>query len=230
MLSFFALVFALTWGVWLAVAAIPAPGSPDATVLSLLRGPLTLIGVFAPAICALALTARAQGRAGVWALVGRIGRWEVNPKWYLFAAGYTIAIKLTVALVIRIANGSWPKFGSESAAIIVFALLTSTLAQAGEELGWRGYALPRLAGRFGLGRASIMLGAIWATWHLPLFFAPGADKLGQSFPVYFLGVTALSVAMAWLTVTLMWACAAFFLLQMRGANVDELSAAGPPHS
>lgn len=275
-LIFFALVFALTWSAWFAVAAIPAPGSPDATALSLLRGPLTLIGVFAPAICALALTARAQGRTGVWALVGRIGRWEVNPKWYLFAAGYTIATKLTVALIVRVANGSWPRFGNEGAAIIVLALLTSTWVQAGEELGWRGYALPQLARRFGLGRASIMLGAIWATWHLPLFFAPEADTFNQSFPVYFLGVTAVSVAMAWLywktggslllvmllhaaynntkdivpsaaaaggsspftlhatpvswlALTLMWACAAFFLIQMRGANVDELLVAGPPH-
>lgn len=73
-----------------------------------------------------------------------------------------------------------------------------TGGQAGEEIGWRGYALPRLAARFGLARGSIMLGVIWAIWHLPLFFLRQADTFGQSFPVYLLQVTALSVAIAWL--------------------------------
>jgi membrane protease YdiL (CAAX protease family) len=78
------------------------------------------------------------------------------------------------------------------------AIVFSTWVQAGEELGWRGYALPRLAARLGLGPAGILLGVIWATWHLPLFFILGGDTVGQSFPVYLLQVTALSVAMTWL--------------------------------
>src|SRR5207247_2132391 len=52
------------------------------------------------------------------------------------------------------------------------------------------------ATRFGLARASILLGVIWACWHLPQFFIPEADTFGQSFFVYVLQVTALSVAMA----------------------------------
>jgi len=78
------------------------------------------------------------------------------------------------------------------------ALLISTWVQAGEEIGWRGYALPRLTERFGLAQASVILGVIWATWHLPIFFFPVGDLLGQSFPMYLLQVTALSVTMAWL--------------------------------
>ena len=80
------------------------------------------------------------------------------------------------------------------------AALGSTLVggQSGEELGWRGYALPRLAARFGFGGGSVLLGVLWAVWHLPLFFVPEVDKSGQSFPLYLLQVTALSVAMAWL--------------------------------
>lgn len=164
----------------------------------MLRGPLFLLGVFAPAIVALALTARADGRAGVWALLARIGRWRVGVGWYLFAAGYMVAIKLAVALVHRAVTGAWPRVGEEPWFILVGALLVSTWAQAGEEVGWRGYVLPRLAARIGLARASILLGIIWAVWHLPLFFAPETDTYGQSFAVYLLQVTAISVAMAWL--------------------------------
>jgi CAAX protease family protein len=72
--------------------------------------------------------------------------------------------------------------------------------QTGEEVGWRGYALPRLAARFGFAGASVILGVIWACWHLPLFFALGGDTVGQSFPLYLVQVTAVSVAITWLYV------------------------------
>jgi membrane protease YdiL (CAAX protease family) len=95
--------------------------------------------------------------------------------------------------------GAWPRFGTEAWYVILAAVVAATLfgGPLGEEIGWRGYALPRLAQRFGMARASVLLGVIWACWHLPLFFIPGIDKTGQSLPVYVLQVTALSVAMAW---------------------------------
>ena len=118
--------------------------------------------------------------------------------WYVFAVGYIPAIKLTVALIHRALTGAWPLFGNFPWYLIPVAIAFSTPVQAGEEIGWRGYALPRLAARFGLARASIVLGIIWACWHLPQFFISQADTYGQSFFVYSFQVTALSVAMAWL--------------------------------
>jgi membrane protease YdiL (CAAX protease family) len=122
----------------------------------------------------------------------------VDARWYLFAVSYMAAIKLAVALAHRAITGSWPRFGNEAWYVIVVGIVLSTPVQAGEEVGWRGYALPRLAARFGFARGSVVLGLIWACWHLPLFFLPGADTYGQSFPIWVLGVTALSLAIAWL--------------------------------
>ncbi len=157
-----------------------------------------LLGTIAPSLVALALTARAEGRPGVLVLLGRIIRWRVSAKWYVFALGYFGLIKLTVALVQRIMTGVWPKFGQVPWSVMAIAIIFSTPVQAGEEIGWRGYALPRISERLGLGWASIILGVIWGCWHLPFFFIPQSDNAGQSFPVYVLAVTALSVAMAWL--------------------------------
>jgi membrane protease YdiL (CAAX protease family) len=164
------------------------------------RGLLLFIGIFAPGFVALWLTGRATGRTGVNALLRRLFDWQVPARWYGFAVSYMVVVKLTVALVHRAAIGAWPRFGQEPWYLMLAATVVSTLVggQAGEEIGWRGYALPRLAARFGLGGASVLLGVLWAGWHLPLFFFPGADTAGQSFPLYLLQVTAMSVAMAWL--------------------------------
>ena len=88
------------------------------------------------------------------------------------------SIKLGVALVYRIATGAWPAFGQTPLYIMAVAIVFSTPVQAGEEIGWRGYALPRLARDLGLAPASIVLGVIWACWHLPFFFIPGVAHCG----------------------------------------------------
>ena len=73
-------------------------------------------------------------------------------------------------------------------------------------------------GTTGLGAASIILGAIWASWHLPLFFMQNTDTYGQSFPLYLLQVMALSVAMAWLY----WRSGgSLFLVMLMHASVNN---------
>jgi CAAX protease family protein len=190
MTRFFIFTYLVSWVCFAAGGLTPMPDG--------LRSVAFTLGAFGPAIVAVWATWRAGGKAGTAALLGRILHWDVGARWYVLAVGFMLAIKLTTALVLRLAVGSWPRFGTESWAIIAVAIVVSTPFQAGEEVGWRGYALPRLARRFGLARASLLLGVIWAFWHLPLFFLPAIDKTGQSFPVYVLQVTALSVVAAWL--------------------------------
>lgn len=198
LLKFFLLTFSLTWILWAASFAISRGIVPAHPTLGIFAGAVLLLGVFAPGLVALALTDRADGRAATHVLLGRIFNWDVGWKWYLFALAYMPVVKLSVALVHRAMTGAWPRFGETPWYLMVGAIAVSTWAQAGEEIGWRGYALPRLSEYFGLAPAGIILGIMWATWHLPLFFFSGGDTRGQSFPLYLLQVTALSVAMAWL--------------------------------
>lgn len=191
LIAFFALTYALMWACFFTVA-FRVPGT------TLLGHTLLLLGTFAPSLSALFLTWRAQGRTGVQDLLGGIFKWEVNARWYVFAIGYIAAIKLAVALLHRVLTGAWPTFGDLPWHIMAIAIIFSTPVQAGEEIGWRGYALPRLEQRFGLAWASVLLGVIWAVWHLPQFFVREADTYSQSFFIFVLQVTAVSVAMAWL--------------------------------
>lgn len=263
LVSFFVLTFAVTWTCFITLvrSTNAAPGAPSPPWHHV----VLMLGIFAPALVALALTVRGEGSAGVGTLLGRIARFNVDARWYAFALGYMVVIKLVAALVHRAVLGTWPQLGTEPWFVMLAAIPVSTFVQAGEELGWRGYALPRLAERFGLGPAAIVLGVFWAAWHLPLFYLVGADTHGQSFVVYLFQVIAISVAMAWLYwrthmslilvmlmhaainntkdiipslpraaadpfsphassiawigVAVMWAVAAWFLVQMRGAKL-----------
>jgi membrane protease YdiL (CAAX protease family) len=183
-LKFFGVTYALSWALWTLVALVP-PGTP-------LRTALFLPGTFAPALVALWLAPNRQE------LIDRLFKWQVPGRWYVFALGYLAAAKLAAAIALRMLTGAWPALEPGPWLLFAGGILVSTPFQAGEEIGWRGYALPRLTQRFGLGAASAILGVIWAAWHLPLFFIRATDTTGGSFPFYLITVTAISVAMGWL--------------------------------
>jgi membrane protease YdiL (CAAX protease family) len=194
-LVFLAITYAVTWGCFVLGSLLGRSG----VTLALL-----LLGSFAPSAVAVVLTGRRDGRRGVRRLLGRLLRWRVGLRWYAFALAFMSVVKLAVAALYRVVHGSWPQFGDQPWYAIVAAILPVAVVGGplGEELGWRGYALPRLTRRWGLAPASVALGVVWACWHLPLFFLPHlgsySDQHGQSFPTYFLQVVAYSVALAWL--------------------------------
>jgi membrane protease YdiL (CAAX protease family) len=68
---------------------------------------------------------------------------------------------------------------------------------AGEELGWRGFALPRLLARSSPWTASVVLGVLWGFWHLPLFFVPGTPHSQMAFPGFIGYTVGLSLALTW---------------------------------
>jgi uncharacterized protein len=103
--------------------------------------------------------------------------------WYIFAVTFFAFIKGVAAMVFFLLYDSWPPFGTISWYVMLFAIAVSMWAQAGEEIGWRGYALPLMLEKFGLAMASILLGIIWAAWHLPVFYITVADTFNQSFPL-----------------------------------------------
>ena len=198
---YFALTFLVSWTFWLTAGALTARSIAAGSAPTPATTVLVYLGVFGPAFVAVAMTLWAGGAAEVRALLSRLVQWRVGFRWYLFAIAFMAVVKVTMAALHRVALGAWPGFGSTPVLAMLAATVISVLilGQSGEELGWRGYALPRLASRIGLGWASVVLGIIWAVWHLPIFFVfPSADKFGQSFPLYLAQVTGLSVAMAWL--------------------------------
>ena len=192
------LTFAVSWLLWAAAIRVLGGDFAHPSRFAALGTALYLLGVFAPALVALSLTAYRDGAHGVRSLLHRTLAWDAGPRFYAFAILFYPMARIAAAAVQRAALGAWPDFSSESLALMLAGTIVSTPVQAGEELGWRGFLLPGLSTRLGLPAASVVVGIIWAAWHLPFFFMTGTDVSGQPFAAYAAGVTAVSVAMAWL--------------------------------
>jgi CAAX protease family protein len=198
LLKFFFITYLASWLLFCAAAYFNVRPESRAPRIYSLADLLYLPGAIMPSLVAIALTLLEQGRVGVAELLRGIGRWRVGLRWYLFALTFFAVIKLAAAGLQRMMTATWPAFGQLPWYMILVAIVVSTPVQAGEEVGWRGYALPRLAKRVGFPTAGIVVGVIWGCWHLPFFFIPGSDNYGQSFPMYLLAVTALSVVLTFL--------------------------------
>jgi membrane protease YdiL (CAAX protease family) len=149
--------------------------------------PVSLIALCGPAVAALAVTAAADPTERR-AFRARLTRWRIPIRWYLLA----LAIPWPVSLLrsgieYACVGGRVELLPPSMLGAVVFVLV------AGEEVGWRGFALPRLLPRFGPWGASVILGVVWGLWHLPLFFMPGMPQHGMPIPAFVLYTTALSV-------------------------------------
>ncbi len=160
LITFFVLAYALAWWIWILYAF-------NITFL----GPIFALGPFLAAIIVTALTG---DKARLKALLSRMVRWRVGLKWYAAAlmlpvAVYLFAMSLNILLGARASTAE--QFGSWYLIFPLFAysLLFPLSGAFGEELGWRGYALPRVQSRFWALSAALIIGVIQTAWHLPLF-------------------------------------------------------------
>ncbi len=196
LLLYFLGAYALTWMFWVP-AALAARGQLDLPVPGFL---LMVLGGLGPMLAAILVSGYESGGAGVRALFGQLLRWRVPVGWYLAALLGIAALELS-AVPVRLTSGG-PVDGSAllgALAAAPFHFLFVALVGGGldEEMGWRGYALPRLQGRLGVLAANLVLGVLWAFWHLPLWYVPGSFQAGTSFGLYVATTTALSFLIGW---------------------------------
>jgi membrane protease YdiL (CAAX protease family) len=154
-------------------------------------------------LAALVVTALVQGRAGLRDLCGRAARWRMPLRWWAVAVS-PLAF-LGVALVPSALAEDlprWSDFGRYSglpAMGVVAVWAVALLLTFGEEVGWRGFALPILQRRYGALAAALLLTPIWALWHLPFFFTLATYR---AFPP--LGYVGFVFSLACGSVVLTW--------------------------
>jgi membrane protease YdiL (CAAX protease family) len=177
--SFFLLAYIFAWSLVLL------------THVSMLFGFLALFG---PAAAAIIVTACTNGRAGVGGLFRAAAIWRVGLRWYVVALGLPALLSLAaVGLSLLFGAPADVQFSQLSPLTSILFILV-----IGEELGWRGYALPRLQARYGGLGASLILGILWAAWHVPNQFIPGLEFYGYGFGAFVLYVVPMTVLFTWL--------------------------------
>ncbi len=142
------------------------PGPPEKYMV------LAPLAIFGPTLAAMLVARFERGGAGALSVFRplRASAWRVSPIWYLVALGIVGVPFLAGMVVYRLAGWTGPLVYLPSDPQHIAAMIVVPI---GEEIGWRGFALPRLNARYGLTRASLLLGVGWALWHIPLFLLQG---------------------------------------------------------
>jgi uncharacterized protein len=194
--AFFLLTFTITWGIAALLLLIPVQMTAWFGAMSA-HNPLFRLAVFAPTIAAIVVTVSIDGLTGLRALFSRLVRWRFGLQWYLFVL---VGIPI-LGLCATVLGGGTPALALTPWYLVIPVVISQIYLDPGplgEELGWRGYALPRLLeGRSALS-ASLLLGLTWFIWHLPAFLIGGSPQLGLSLPAFLLSALALSILATWL--------------------------------
>jgi uncharacterized protein len=201
---YFALVFAISWGGFVAVVG------PDSVPLNWERferlGPLLYVMVLAgPSIAGLLATGLVYGQAGLRELLSRLLRWRVDGRWYAVALLATPLLAAAINFTLSLFS---PDFvpgiitTDNKVSLLLAGLAVGLLFGIFEELGWTGFAVPMLKQQYGIFATGLIVGVVWGAWHFLLFWE--SDSFSGSLPLALLLVRLFSwlpayrVLMVWI--------------------------------
>lgn len=189
-LTFLGLTFAITWSAWGLLLVLG--GEPTAGPVHLA---LWVVGGLGPAAALIA--ARLEGRSALRALWHGLLRWRVGARWYaLLLLPLVVAVAAVTLLGWRV-DPDVSVVGAAIAAVPMFVVM-AVVGGGLEEVGWRGYAQPRVQAQVGQLPAAVAIGIIWALWHLPLYAMVGTSQSESSLGWFTLQAVALSIILAWI--------------------------------
>ncbi len=220
---FFVAVFLWTWGI--AAVMVLAPEWVEATFGPMSASqPLFVAAVYAPSLLGIVFTVIFEGREGLSRLAARLNPFRVHWPWYVIVVVGMLLLSAISGLVAWLVGDARPGFAGWGA---LLAALTVMFVQEpgpiGEELGWRGFALPRLLDQFSPRLAGLILGVIWAVWHLPAFFISGAPQESLALPLFLVGAVALSILATWVFVKTSGSVLVSILLHRMANGANDLT-------
>jgi membrane protease YdiL (CAAX protease family) len=208
-LSYFALTFAISWGLALIIIVV-GPGGNLATPgqFEMLVPFVALATLAGPPVAGILLTGILDGRVGFRDLLTRLTRWRVGARWYAVAL---LTAPLLITAVLFALSLTSPQFlpgiltTSDKAALLLMGIAYAFVGGTFEELGWTGFAIPRMRLSYGVLSTGLTVGLLWGAWHLLSNFwgsgtSSGALSLGLFLPVLLFMVAVLPayrVLMVW---------------------------------
>jgi uncharacterized protein len=191
--AFLILTDGLSWALWIPLAIFRDAALGTYSSLAL------LIGSNIPSAVAIVLTLVGFGKGATRKLLGQLLIWRVGWRWYLVLLAPTALVVGTITLVAVTRGGPTAALAVPLlSAIITVAFMTFPGGALGEEIGWRGFALPRLQFRRTALTASLVVGSLHGLWHLPLWLRGDADHPLSLYPAFLIQALALAVIYTWL--------------------------------
>jgi len=194
---YLAATFAISWGCWASLAQA-TPGRTSVFSSGVFMA-LYLLGGLGPAIGAFVAVAATPAEGGVLEFGARLTRWRVSPLWWLAVFVVPVAVAAGKEWIAILTGGALVRacdLQPLTRAVIIFP---SMIIGGGlEELGWRGVAQPMVERRAPRLAAALVVGLIWAMWHLPLFHIAGLSQSGRNFPLFAMDVLANAFLLAWI--------------------------------
>ena len=201
---YFAVTFGWTWFFWGLAIVLGLSSETGGGVI------LQLLGVIGPMVTGIAFTYLTRGREGrrdYWTRI--IDPRRIGIAWFLVAILIAPALSLLGALLDILLGGTGATWGEAALQVssdplaIIPSVLFASLIPFIEELGWRGYVLDRMQSKWNALVSSLILGALWSLWHLPLFFIEGSYQQGLGvgtleFWMFFLGIVPLTATFTWI--------------------------------
>lgn len=201
--SFFILAFGLSWIAWSpwwlgqdGLGLLPIPGSIQVIAL------VNPIGIFGPAAAALIVIRATEGRAGVRHFWVSVTNLRFGLRWWGAAL---LGVPALLFIGVLLLPGTLDLFTTDGLAGVLMIypvqLLGIVFLGGGlEEIGWRGFAQPKLQEKCSPLSAALLIGTVWAAWHAPLFLTQTWDTPRSTIAqilLYVVVVIGLSVIMAW---------------------------------
>ena len=180
--AFTMLAIGLSWAIWLPLAW---SGSDS---------PIKDLGSFGPAVAALIVVMVRRGRRKAW--LSGLRNWRVPLRWYALVLAGPVVVCAAVVVVAMVLGATGLRFNDPTELYLVVPVFFVVLVLGGplgEEPGWRGLLLPTLTERTSFPVAGLVVGVVWASWHLPLFLIPGTPQAELPVAAYLALTVALGV-------------------------------------
>ena len=192
LISFFVLSYAVSWLLW----------TPLVILRDTIPGPLgfvlILLGSLVPSTLGLLIVGLLRGKLGVRNVLRRLGHGRIGLRWYLAVLALTMLAPLAIGVSILMGGATPVVDTTVFRVLVLFAFSIFPGSALGEELGWRGFALPRMQARHSALTASLVIGILWGSWHLPLWLTGNPSYPISLFVPFVAAVIASSVICTWL--------------------------------
>jgi membrane protease YdiL (CAAX protease family) len=179
-LTYYGLTFAISWG---GIFIVVGPGGIPATPEKFTRlFPVVLPALLGgPSVACVLLTALIHGRSGLAELLSRLVRWRVQVRWYAVALLTAPLLMMAIPLALSLLFSEFmPRIfvADNKASLLAIGIGAGLMGGFLEELGWTGFAIPRLRLRYGVLNTGIIVGFLWGAWHILMNFWTSGKSSG----------------------------------------------------